>query len=282
MKIALTGADGMLGHAIQKVFFDGELIPFSHTSLDITDLDHAVKVVRDAQPDILIHTAAFTDVDACEADPEKAYLVNSIGARNMAIACEEIGCPIVHISSDYVFDGTKGSPYDEWDKTNPISKYGLSKLMAEQFISSLTNRFYIVRTSWLFGPNGKNFVDTIVRLLAGKDSLQVVNDQCGSPTFSEDLAAIIRQMIGKGYGIYHATNSGVCTWHEFASRIAVIISSEKTIVPVSSEEFRRPAKRPAQSGLNNTMLRLEGITPLRHWSEALEQYIKQNFSRGVR
>lgn len=275
MKVALTGADGMLGHAIQKAFSDEELIPFSRSSLDITDLDRALKTVREARPDVLIHAAAFTDVDACETDPEKAYLVNGIGARNMAIACEEIRCPIIHISSDYVFDGTKVSPYDEWDKTNPISQYGLSKLMAEQFISSLTNRFYIVRTSWLYGSHGKNFVETIIRLLAEKESLQVVNDQFGSPTFTDDLAAALRQIIGKGYGIYHATNSGVCTWHEFAVKIADLISIDKPIIPCTSEEFKRPAKRPTQSGLNNTMLRLEGIAPLRRWSEALKQYIKQ-------
>lgn len=275
MKIAITGADGMLGHAMQKVFSETELITFSHAGLDITDLDRAVKTVRDARPDILIHAAAFTDVDACETDPEKAYLVNGIGARNMAIACEEIHCPIIHISSDYVFDGTKSSPYDEWDKTNPINQYGLSKLMAEQFISSLTNRFYIVRTSWLFGSHGKSFVDTIIRLLAEKESLQVVNDQFGSPTFTKDLAATLRQIIGKGYGIYHVTNSGVCTWHEFAVKISDLISIHKPIIPVTSEELKRSARRPAQSGLNNTMLRLEGIPPLRHWSEALEQYMKQ-------
>lgn len=275
MKIAITGADGMLGHAMQKVFSDTELVTFSHAGLDITDLDRAVKTVRDARPDILIHAAAFTDVDACETDPEKAYLVNGIGTRNMAIACEEIHCPIIHISSDYVFDGTKSSPYDEWDKTNPINQYGLSKLMAEQFISSLTNRFYIVRTSWLFGSHGKSFVDTIIRLLAEKESLQVVNDQFGSPTFTEDLAATLRQIIGKGYGIYHVTNSGVCTWHEFAVKISDLIGIHKPIIPVTSEELKRSARRPDQSGLNNTMLRLEGIPPLRHWSEALEQYIKQ-------
>jgi len=275
MKVAVTGVNGMLGHAIQKVFADMQLIPFSHASLDITELDHAVKTIRDIRPDVLINAAAFTDVDACETDPEKAFLVNGIGARNMAIACEEIRCPIIHISSDYVFDGTKESAYDEWDRTNPISRYGLSKLMAEQFVSSLTNRFYIVRTSWLYGSHGKNFVDTIIRLLAEKDSLQVVNDQFGSPTFTEDLAASIRQLIGKGYGIYHATNSGVCTWHEFAVKIAALISIDKPIIPVSSEEFKRPAKRPTQSGLNNTMLRLEGISALRHWSEALKQYIEQ-------
>ncbi|MDP2157800.1 MAG: dTDP-4-dehydrorhamnose reductase [Nitrospirota bacterium] len=281
MKVAITGADGMLGRAMQKIFSDTELIPFSHASLDITDLDHAVKTLRDSRPDILIHTAAFTDVDACETDPEKAYLVNGIGARNMAIACEEIRCPIFHISSDYVFDGTKGSPYDEWDKTNPINHYGLSKLMAEQFVSSLTNRFYIVRTSWLYGAHGRNFVDTIIRLLAGNDSLQVVSDQFGSPTFTEDLAATLRQLIGKGYGTYHVTNSGVCTWHEFAVKISDLIRIDKPIIPVTSEEFRRPARRPTQSGLNNTMLRLEGIAHLRHWSAALEQHIKQNYSGRV-
>lgn len=275
MKIAITGADGMLGHAIQKVFSGEELIPFSRVTFDITDLDSTLKTVRDARPDVIIHAAAFTDVDACESNPEKAYIVNGIGARNMAIACEEIRCRIVHISTDYVFDGTKSSLYDEWDKTNPISQYGLSKLMAEQFISSLTNRFYIVRTSWLYGSHGKNFVDTIMRLLAEKESLQVVNDQFGSPTFTEDLAATLRQLIGKGYGTYHVTNSGICSWHEFAVRIADLISSDKPIIPVSSEAFKRAARRPAQSGLNNTMLRLEGIYPLRHWSEALQQYINQ-------
>jgi len=277
MKIALTGANGMLGHAIQKVFSAETLLPFHHATLDITDLDRVVKAVRDAKPDVLVHAAAFTDVDACEADPEKAYLVNGMGARNMAMACEEIRCPILHISSDYVFDGTKGSGYDEWDRRNPINHYGLSKLMAEQFISSLTNRFYIIRTSWLFGPHGRNFVDSIRRLLAEKKELQVVNDQFGCPTFTEDLAGALRQIIGKGYGTYHVTNSGVCTWHEFAVKIAEFMQINKSITPVTSEQFKRPAKRPPQSGLNNTMLRLEGIPPLRHWSEALEQYMGQNF-----
>ena len=271
--VALTGAGGMLGHAIQKVFSDVHLIPFTRTDLDVTDLDDTVKKVRGTRPDFLIHAAAFTNVDACETEPEKAYLVNGVGARNLAIACEEVRCPIMHISSDYVFDGTKGSPYDEWDRTNPVSQYGRSKLMAEQFVSSLTTRFYIVRTSWLFGGKGKNFVDTIIRLLAEKDSLQVVNDQFGCPTFTDDLASTLRELLGKGYGLYHITNSGICTWHEFAVKIAEIKGLKKPIIPVTSEEFRRPAKRPAYSVLNNTMLRLEGISPLRHWQEALDEYL---------
>ena len=271
--VALTGAGGMLGHAIQKVFSDVHLIPFTRTDLDVTDLDDTVKKVRGARPDFLIHAAAFTNVDACETEPEKAYLVNGVGARNLAIACEEVRCPIMHISSDYVFDGAKGSPYDEWDRTNPVSQYGRSKLMAERFVSAHTTRFYIVRTSWLFGGRGKNFVDTIIRLLAEKDSLQVVNDQFGCPTLTDDLARTLRELLGKGYGIYHVTNSGICTWHEFAVKIAEIKGLKKPIIPVTSEEFRRPAKRPAYSVLNNTMLRLEGISPLRPWQEALDEYL---------
>jgi dTDP-4-dehydrorhamnose reductase len=275
MKVALTGAGGMLGHAVMKVFADTELIPFTRADLDITSIDDAVKKIRDAQPDFLIHTAAFTNVDACETEPETAYLVNGLGTRNVVIACEEIRCPVVHISSDYVFDGTKTAPYDEWDSPNPVSRYGVSKLMAEQYVSSLTNRFYIVRTSWLFGRNGRNFVDTIVRLLAGKDPLRVVNDQFGSPTLTHDLALAIRELLGRGYGIYHVTNTGVCTWYEFAVEIAEKQGINKEIIPVTSGEFNRPARRPANSALNDTMLRLERISPLRHWEDALDAYLTQ-------
>ena len=275
MKVALTGAGGMLGHAVMNAFAGTEIIPFTRAGLDITDLDDAVRKIRDARPDFLIHAAAFTNVDACETEPETAYLVNGIGTRNVVIACEEIRCPVVHISSDYVFDGTKTSPYDEWDTPNPVSRYGVSKLMAEQFVSSLTNRFYIVRTSWLFGRNGRNFVDTVIRLLAEKDSLRVVNDQFGSPTLTHDLALAIRELLGHGYGIYHVTNSGVCTWYEFAVEIAEKKGITTPVIPITSGEFNRPARRPANSALNDTMLRLERIGPLRHWEDALDAYLTQ-------
>lgn len=275
MKVALTGAGGMLGHAVMNAFAGTEIIPFTRAGLDITDLDDAVRKIRDARPDFLIHAAAFTNVDACETEPETAYLVNGIGTRNVVIACEEIRCPVVHISSDYVFDGTKTSPYDEWDTPNPVSRYGVSKLMAEQFVSSLTNRFYIVRTSWLFGRNGRNFVDTVIRLLAEKDSLRVVNDQFGSPTLTHDLALAIRELLGHGYGIYHVTNGGVCTWYEFAVEIAEKKGITTPVIPITSGEFNRPARRPANSALNDTMLRLERIGPLRHWEDALDAYLTQ-------
>lgn len=273
MRVCLTGADGMLGHAIQKAFSDVDVVGFTFDLLDVTNLDDTVKKIKDTRPDFLIHTAAFTNVDLCESEPEKAYLVNSLGARNVAMACEETSCPILYISTDYVFDGTKGAPYNEWDEPNPSGIYGLSKLMGERFVSSLTNKFYIVRTSWLYGPDGRNFVDTIIRQLSEKESLQVVNDQFGSPTYTADLAKKIRELLGRGYGTYHITNTGSCSWFDFAVSIASIKRIKKTISPVTSEEFKRPAKRPPYSVLANTMLKLEGLREARHWEEALREYL---------
>lgn len=273
MKIALTGSDGMLGHDIQKVFSDVELIPFTLKDFDITDLDSTVSAIKEAKPDFLIHPAAYTDVDGCEEKPELAYRVNGTGARNVAMACEEAGCPIIYISTDYVFDGTGNEPYNEWDATDPVNQYGLSKLLGERFVSSLTNRFYIVRTSWLYGRNGKNFVDTIGRLLSERDEISVVNDQKGSPTYTYDLALKIKELIGRGYGTYHITNSSDCTWYDFAVEIAKLKDSSTKVNPVTSEEFKLPAPRPAYSVLGSTMLGLEGIQPARHWKEALGEYI---------
>ena len=274
MKIALTGSDGMLGSDIRKVFSDVDLANFTLHDFDIGDLDASVKAVKQIKPDYLIHVAAYTDVDGSERDPGKAILVNGVGARNMTIACEEVGCPVVYLSTDYVFDGTKGETYNEWDKTNPINVYGLSKFLGEQFVASLTNKFYIVRTSWLYGKNGKNFVDTIIRLLSEKDEIDVVNDQVGSPTYTYDLARKLRELIGRGYGTYHITNTSHCSWYEFAVEIARLKGINKNINPTTTEKFKRPAKRPAFSVLGNTMLSLEGIEPARHWKEALEDYLK--------
>jgi dTDP-4-dehydrorhamnose reductase len=274
VKIALTGSDGMLGSDIKNVFSDVELINFTLHDFDITDLDRSHKAINEVKPDYMIHVAAYTDVDGCESNPETAILVNGIGARNITMACEEIGCPVIYISTDYVFDGTKKETYNEWDKTNPINMYGLSKLIGEQFVTSLTNRFYIVRTSWLYGKNGKNFVDTIIRLLSERDEIDVVNDQTGSPTFTCDLARKLKELIGRGYGTYHITNTSHCSWYEFAVEIAKLKGINKKINPTTTEKFKRPAKRPAFSVLGNTMLRLEGIEPARHWKEALADYLK--------
>ena len=273
MKIAVTGSKGMLGYAIKRVFTDVDLIPLTHEDFDITDLDMSISIIKKIKPRYLIHTAAYTDVDGCELNPEKAYLVNGIGTRNVTMACEEVRCPIIYISSDYIFDGAKNEPYNEWDMPNPINKYGLSKLMGERFVTSLTNRFYIVRTSWLYGENGKNFVDTIIRLSSEKDEIEVVDDQVGSPTYTHDLATAIRALTGKGYGIYHITNTSYCSWYEFAVEIVNLRKIRTPIKPTTSDKFIKPAKRPLFSVLENTMLTLEGIKKLRSWKDALKEYL---------
>jgi dTDP-4-dehydrorhamnose reductase len=274
VRVALTGADGMLGHDICAAFKDIDLVQLTLNTLDITSMDAVMKTVREIRPDLLIHAAAFTDVDRAESEPEEAYRVNGIGTRNLSMAAEEFRCPIMYISTDYVFDGTKTGQYDEWDETSPVNQYGLSKLMGERFVTSLTNRYYIVRTSWLYGKNGKNFVGTIRRLLAERESLDVVDDQRGCPTFTVDLANKLLELAGKGYGTYHITNSGTCSWYEFAVKIAALEGIHKKINPVTTDTFPRPAKRPSNSVLGNTMLRLEGIEPARHWEEALADYLK--------
>lgn len=275
MKIAVTGSEGMLGHAIKHIFTDVELINFTRRDFDITALDKSLSKIKKIKPDYLIHAAAYTDVDGSEVNHEKAYLINGIGTRNVTMACEAVNCPIFYISTDYVFDGTKKEPYNEWDLPNPINKYGLSKLLGEQFVMSLTNRFYIVRTSWLYGKNGKDFVDSIIKLLSEKDSIDVVHDQIGSPTYTYDLAVKLRELIGKGYGTYHITNTSQCSWYEFAVEIAKLKGIKAKIKPTTSDKFNRSAKRPAFSVLGNTMLRLEGIKELRHWKSALKDYLNQ-------
>ena len=273
MKIALTGSDGMLGHDIRKVFTDVELINFTLNDFDITDLDSTLSAIKEASPDYLIHPAAYTDVDGCEKDPETAYRVNAVGAKNVTTACEEIGCPVLYISTDYVFDGTKEEPYIESDEPNPLNEYGLSKLHGERFVSSLTDSYYIVRTSWLYGKNGKNFVETISRLLLDRDEIKVINDQTGSPTYTLDLAHKLRELIGKDYGTYHITNSSKCSWYEFAIEIAALKHSDTKIIPITSDEFGQLAMRPSYSVLANTRLKHEGIKELRRWKEALREYM---------
>jgi len=257
-------------------FTDIELISLTRRDFDITDLDKSVTKIKGIKPDYLIHAAAYTDVDGSELHPEKAYLVNGIGTRNIAMACEAIDCPIIYISTDYVFDGSKKEPYNEWDIPNPVNKYGLSKLIGEYFVTSLTNKFYIIRTSWLYGKNGKNFVDSILRLLSEKDKIDVVNGQVGSPTYTMDFAIRLRELVGKGYGTYHISNTSRCSWYEFALEIVRLKGIKAKVNPISSDRLNRPAKRPAFSVLENTMLRLEGLKELRPWKDALKDYLAQH------
>jgi dTDP-4-dehydrorhamnose reductase len=211
----------MLGtDMVKHLSGEHEAVGVGRDEFDITDLETAGGKVREIAPDLVIHSAAYTDVDGCETNIELAYRVNAIGTKNIALACRERDIPLVYISTDFVFDGKKQTPYLEWDAPNPIAVYGASKYAGEQIVSSLLSKFYIVRVAWLYGEHGKNFVYTIRRLAGERDKLQVVNDQKGSPTFTVDVAEGIGKLIKTGaYGVYHMVNKGETTWHGFAEKI---------------------------------------------------------------
>lgn len=275
-KVLITGSNGMLGKAlVKRLSRKYSIKAISREDADITDLNAIAKVITKAKPDIVIHTAAYTKVDDCESNFLLAYKVNAIGTRNVTIACQRIDASMVYISTDYVFDGTKESPYTEFDATNPLSVYGKTKLAGEEFVRQILNRFYIIRTSWLYGAGGVNFVDTIVNKAKTEKELKIVDDQRGSPTYVNDLADKIGEIIKEEkYGIYHVTNSGSCTWFEFAKRIIEYSNIKGVdVIPIKSNALNRPAKRPANSVLQNFMLELEGIPLMRPWEEAVGEYL---------
>jgi len=276
MNILITGAKGILGSALFKILSPlNNVIPCGIDDFDITDFEKASAFIAARKPDIIINCAAYTDVDGCEQNIEQAFLVNGKGTENIAIICKQLDIPIVQISTDYVFDGRKDKPYLEDDPVNPLSIYGKSKLAGEEAVQKTLEKFYIVRTSWLFGENGKNFVDTILKITKEKDELRVVNDQSGSPTYAVDLAKAISELIKTTrYGIYHITNQGNCSWYEFTKVILDAANMKnKTVIPVTTDEFPRPAPRPKNSILENRLFKSIGFNLPRHYKEAVEEYI---------
>jgi len=276
MRVLITGSKGMLGTDLAEALRPNQhVIGVDLEELDITDLDRVRQKIRDTSPQMVINCAAYTNVDGCETNEEQAYQVNALGARNLAVACCETGAAMVQLSTDYVFPGTETKPYREDDPTGPMSVYGMSKLSGENYVRSLCSRHYIVRTSWLFGAHGPNFVRTILRLAEERDLLTVVDDQAGSPTYTRDLAgALVRLITRPAYGTYHLTNSGSCTWYEFCKEIlaeAGITGVE--VKPITSAELDRPAPRPAYSIMDNFYWRLHGYQPLRQYREALRDYL---------
>jgi len=252
-----------------------EVIPADLPEVDITDLPAFQEVVIRQKPQAVIHAAAFTAVDECELQPAEAFRVNAEGTRNVALACRQARIPMLYVSTDYVFDGEKTEPYVESDSPNPINIYGRSKLEGERYVSDLIDRFWIVRTSWLFGPLGKNFVKTILNAARRGQSLRVVNDQVGSPTYTVDLAAALEQILEKGGpGIYHVTNQGHCSWYEFAEEILRQAGLEGiSLTPIPTSASGRPAPRPRNSCLANTRLQQEGLDLLPPWQDALRRYL---------
>lgn len=276
MKILITGSNGMLGHDLISVLKkEHDLVLTTSKTLDITDKDKTIDFIFDTKPDIVINSAAYTDVDGCEENSDLAFSVNGDGVRNLALACREIDCPLVHISTDYIFNGKNDRPWVEDDEIGPISVYGKSKLEGEQAILEILDRYFIVRTAWLYGINGKNFPKTMLELAKNHSEITVVYDEVGSPTYSLDLAEGISELIETDYyGIYHLTNSGSCSWCEFARYIFEIADEDVNVIPVTASEFARPAPRPSYSVLENKKWIEKGFKPLRSYKEAIKDYIE--------
>ena len=284
MKILITGAYGMLGSDLREVLKNYELICTGSKDLDITDEDAVIDFISEKMPDFVINAAAYTAVDDCETHYDEAYAVNAIGPKNLAIACKKIDVPLVHISTDYVFNRRKKTPLVETDKLGPQSAYGKTKLAGEQFIQENAEKYFILRTAWLYGLHGGNFVKTMLELAESHDEITVVNDQIGSPTYSLDLAVAITNLLNSDkYGIYHVTNEGECSWYEFAKLIFEFSNIDVKVIPVSTEEFPRPAPRPHYSVLDNKKWNASGFVPMKDYKEALGGFLSlYNFFKTMK
>lgn len=282
--VLVTGARGMLGSDIMAgpCAAEGgtELVGADAEDFDITDAAASAAFIDKVRPDALIHCAAYTNVDAAEGDVDTAFRVNAMAARDLAAMCGARGIRFALISTDYVFDGEKKSPYGEYDQPAPLNVYGMSKYYAERYALQLCPRGYIVRTSWLFGKNGHNFVKAILKKARTEGALSVVDDQTGSPTYTRDLARFLMELVRtEKYGIYHATNEGYCTWHGFAREILDLCGlSGVKLFAVTSDEFKRPAARPKNSMLSKTALYCSGFDKFRPWQEALKEYLAETNS----
>ncbi|NOV00265.1 dTDP-4-dehydrorhamnose reductase [Paenibacillus planticolens] len=277
MKILVTGANGQLGQDVVKVLgTNHEVHGFGREQLDFTNESQCLEVLEALKPDTVIHCGAYTAVDLAETEEDMAYKINAVGTRNLTVAAEKVGAKLCYISTDYVFDGSASKPYREYDNTNPQSIYGKSKRAGEHLVQTLSSKYFIVRTSWVYGLYGANFVKTMLKLAQERDSLKVVNDQFGSPTYTVDLANFLEQLVQtERYGIYHASNSGVCSWFDFANAIFEESGKKMNVEPCSTEEFPRPAPRPRYSAMEHLSIRTNGFEDLRPWREGLKAFLME-------
>lgn len=275
MKVLLTGSKGMLAHAFfKKKPKEWELLATDIEELDIANADLVEKTIQQFRPDLIINCAAYTKVDDCETKKELAFAVNGGGPANLARAAAQIGAKLVHFSTDYIFDGTKNKPYLENDPPHPINVYGRSKLEGEQIVRKQTDNHLIIRTQWLYGEGGNHFVKTILKLAKERDSIKVVNDQFGSPTWTEDLADAAIELIKKDCtGTYHIVNSGKCSWYDFACQIIKEAELNTKVIPCTTAEFPRLAKRPAYSVLSTEKVEMLLRKHLSHWQVALRFFL---------
>lgn len=288
MRILVTGGKGQLGTQIHSIinrgeselgkineaYLSAEVKYVDSDELDITELKDIIDFTEEFKPTIIINCAAYTNVDKCESDMDNAFKVNALGSRNLAVAAENIGAKLIHVSTDYVFNGEGNIPFKEYDLPQPVSVYGKTKFLGEQYVRENCSKYFIVRTAWLYGKYGKNFVYTIMNAAKERGHLDVVDDQRGNPTNAEDLAYhILKLALTEEYGIYHCTGTGECSWYDFACKIVEYAGIECTVDAVTSDKINRPAKRPAFSSLDNMMLYCTVGDEMRQWEEALKSFI---------
>lgn len=278
-RILVTGCNGQLGRAVNQVYAkeaaagEVELINTDVCDLDITNIDDVMSMVKEKKPHVIINCAAHTNVNKCESDWDNAYRINAIGARNLSIAADRECAKLIHVSTDYVFDGEGDKPYTEFDETVPCGAYGKTKLEGEKFVRQFTNRFFIVRTAWLYG-DGNNFVRTMLKLSETNEEVRVVSDQFGTPTSAMELARMIHFIEPtENYGVFHATCEGSCSWADFATEIFRMAGKDILVKYITTAEYPTPAKRPAYSVLDNYMLRLTTSYKMADWKEALAEYM---------
>ncbi|PGZ80224.1 dTDP-4-dehydrorhamnose reductase [Priestia megaterium] len=278
MNILITGSKGQLGQELVNDLNETcwTVKGLGREELDVTNYEEVEKILLSLQPDIIIHSAAYTQVDQAEADVERAFLVNGEGTKNIAKLASQIGAKMCYISTDYVFDGEKEGAYSINDTKNPQTVYGKSKLAGEQYIQEYCEKFFIVRTSWVFGLYGPNFVKTMLSLADKRSEIGVVHDQVGSPTYTADLSKFLIQLVQtEKFGIYHASNTGTCSWYELATEVFKQAGKSVNVNPLTTKEFPRPAKRPANSVLSQDKLEEQGFEKLQHWKDAVKDFINK-------
>ena len=281
MRVLVFGATGLLGRALMQEWQGDEVCGLGSRDADIRFPDQVESAIARHRPDWIVLAAAYTDVDGCETNRDLAFAVNCTGAANVARASADAGSKLIFLSTDYVFDGSKEHPYDTDDPICPQSVYGQTKAAAEEQIRRISPRACILRTSWVFGVGGKCFPDTILRLASSRETLEVVDDQRGSPTYTIDLARSIIELCRKeGEGIVHATNSGDCTWFDFAKQIVADAGLKTGVLPTTTDRFPRPAPRPKYSVLSHSSLQRYGIT-MPTWQDALARYLKERESHSI-
>lgn len=276
-KIIVTGCNGQLGRAVNQIMANQADVEFINTDvaeLDITNIDKVMELAREVKPYAIVNCAAHTAVDACETDVDNAYRINAIGPRNLSIAATETGAKMMHVSTDYVFDGKGTRPYLEFDTPNPQGVYGASKLAGENMVKEFADKYFIIRTAWLYG-DGKNFVKTMLRLSETNDKVRVVADQFGSPTSTKELAGAMKQLLfTENYGLFHGTCEGSCHWADFTKEIFRLAGKTTAVEEITSAEFAAKAPRPAYSILENYMLKLTTDYMFADWHDAIAEYIK--------